>query len=563
MSYPLPHDPAPLLPSEPQPPLDMLPVDAGPPPWLIFFLVMFIWKVPGLLWEQWSSVREVMQSEQKFSNEYVAMGLQAPSPTPFSVYFLGFVLENLGPFIILLALPIALIWQLRKIFLQRRHRFQLADPASSIGQGAIDGLRRLVPNVQIFTNWNQARLLAYVVPVGWWGAGVVLFGGFARLYRSNREAAEGVLLHEVAHLRRGDYRVIGVADFFRGILIFTAIGLSFFFVWNGSRFWKQMKQQQLATEQRKAQAAELQTLLNSIPHRDGEAPAELSPEVQNILKENEARMAELHAQGVPRDDSRLGWGWFYAQGLIWPSLGLCFRVLASLVLPIAAVWTAELHADRFVAQSGRTLVAHSLLDGPFPWWRRTWQSLTHPPRLLRRMAAAENTSRSLWVVLLLFPLAYLVRLVCLLLFATFQSLTPGMRMGWSEWPSTLHQHWQSFIGWNLESWAMLLVLLLVWPWVAPWWERFFTGRSDVASRKNYGRYLITAMFPLVLLGLGLKVRWPEIQKRWNSSAEQTDETGMLDYSRDSVTSTRAGFELQDIFQLHHACSRASPLWAAI
>ena len=40
----------------------------------------------------------------------------------------------------------------------------------------------------------------------------------------------------------------------------------------------------------------------------------------------------------------------YLPGLICEVVAYAFKLLAAVALPIAAVWTAELHADRYVVQ---------------------------------------------------------------------------------------------------------------------------------------------------------------------------------------------------------------------
>ena len=93
-------------------------------------------------------------------------------------------------------------------------------------------LAAAVPRLPVKANWRRVNLLAYVYPRGIGQAGIALFGGFIRLWRRDRPSAEGLLLHEVAHYKRGGYQVIGLADFLKFIFW---LGLASFVVFLGAQ----------------------------------------------------------------------------------------------------------------------------------------------------------------------------------------------------------------------------------------------------------------------------------------------------------------------------------------
>ena len=54
--------------------------------------------------------------------------------------------------------------------------------------------------------------MAQIYPVGWRTARIAVFRPLTELWRRDREAAEAILLHEVAHRRHGDQLVVGLAS---------------------------------------------------------------------------------------------------------------------------------------------------------------------------------------------------------------------------------------------------------------------------------------------------------------------------------------------------------------
>jgi Zn-dependent protease with chaperone function len=54
--------------------------------------------------------------------------------------------------------------------------------------------------------------VAEIYPVGWRAARIAVFRPLPELWRRDREAAQAVLLHEVAHRRHGDQLVVGLGS---------------------------------------------------------------------------------------------------------------------------------------------------------------------------------------------------------------------------------------------------------------------------------------------------------------------------------------------------------------
>ncbi len=58
----------------------------------------------------------------------------------------------------------------------------------------------------------RADQMARIYPVGWRSARIAVFRPLPALWRSDREAAQAVLLHEVAHRRQGDQLIVGLGS---------------------------------------------------------------------------------------------------------------------------------------------------------------------------------------------------------------------------------------------------------------------------------------------------------------------------------------------------------------
>ena len=54
--------------------------------------------------------------------------------------------------------------------------------------------------------------MARIYPVSWRTARIAVFRPLPELWRRDREAAQAILLHEVAHRRHGDQLVVGLAS---------------------------------------------------------------------------------------------------------------------------------------------------------------------------------------------------------------------------------------------------------------------------------------------------------------------------------------------------------------
>ncbi|MEV0587813.1 M48 family metalloprotease [Nonomuraea sp. NPDC050310] len=164
------------------------------------------------------------------------------------------------------------------------------------------------------------------------------------------------------------------------------------------------------------------------------------------------------------------------------------NVVRVLVLPVAALWLAELSADRLAV---RELGPEPLLRALASPQRRSW--LTHPPASLRRAVVRRRRTGNV-LVLLAFPLAWALRLAL----AALVALPAYLLIGEEPWGSVAARVREALVDGRVQL-AAMIVLLLAWP--------FVTGLRG--RRAPLTAYFAAALLPALLYGmaLGSDVRW--------------------------------------------------------
>lgn len=154
----------------------------------------------------------------------------------------------------------------------------------------------------------------------------------------------------------------------------------------------------------------------------------------------------------------------------------------TLLLPVAALWTAELSADRYVVDSGQgagLLSALGAQDSGGNRYLRSLAHLSHPPRALRRWAI-RGGSRQDVVLLASWPL-----LVLILLLVILMSAVPAWFLLGYSGPEVIEagvRNSGAFLSDSARIWGPAALLLLIWPVAARPWTRWWAGRA--ASRPS-------------------------------------------------------------------------------
>jgi Zn-dependent protease with chaperone function len=360
-------------------------------------------------------------------------------------------LGALGSGLLVTVLPWA-----RAAYLERR--FRLRPPPSL---PALAHIREFIdsygPGLLITVNLSRANQLAFVYPRTYRKAALAIFGGMVRLWQTDRKAAEAILLHEIAHYRRGDILMVGTGSFLEALVRYALPVYLIVFL--------------------------LPSIVVSI---------------DDHLRFR-AQLEALTGAGTVSTDS-IRTSWFYAQGYGWITVNHLFRVLASLVLLLGCIWSAELNADRYAREKQGTseAICRALdkLSGTNRWWRWVLLRLSHPPVAVRRRLLSLAEGHALLWLLLVFPVSYVVLLAALHGAAMTAYIAADMA---SEFWGDSIENTKLFFANNWGSWVGMSAVLVSWPFVWTSWERIFTReRRQVRDRADVGIYMLCALTTAVV-----------------------------------------------------------------
>ena len=261
---------------------------------------------------------------------------------------------------------IVLPW-VRAAYLVRR--YGLAEPPESPRLKEISSfVHAHDPDLKIKVNLARPNQLVFVYPIGYRKAAMAVFGGLIILWSQDRKTAESILLHEIGHRRHGDVLVVGAGSlltaFVRYGLLAGAIGLAVGF------------------------AALSIRIIGSVPDNLGEV---------------------LYMVRV---------------ALLYPLVVAVVVATPILILPLVGMWCAEFNADRFAleAQGSHDAMVNAVDRLRPPKSRFRWLLLwmTHPPDTLRRWAVRRHDKKgTLVALLLLFPAAALIGVLCQIVWDTY------------------------------------------------------------------------------------------------------------------------------------------------
>jgi hypothetical protein len=306
-------------------------------------------------------------------------------------------------------------------------------------------LQQHAPGIHIKTNMLRTDQLAFVYPRGYHKTGIALFGSLFRLWRSDRQTAEAILLHEVAHCRHGDALVIGVGSFFEAVVRnFIVLYLLFCFLPLSWSFASQS----------------IDALQSGIP---------FAHKLQQIFT-------------------------IILPGSFLQLLGLLGGLASVFVLPIIAIWSAEFNADRFVINQQKSsfdlLQALNKISLPLSIFSWILFRLTHPPIKMRKWAAEPRLGKFL-LVLLLFPVAYFAKLLALIIRA-LSGYLPIYR-DFAEIFVQLADNIKTYFAAIAPIWCAMAVFFLLWPFMSIYWEQYFGRSRGTQSFGTYAAYLLSAL----------------------------------------------------------------------
>ena len=381
------------------------------PPWMMFWIAStLVLTVPGQLSGWWDVLLDLL-------------GIRSPPAVGHgdSVLRLVDVADLVPALLVFTALAAVCAAPLRGRLIQ--WQYGLSDTSRSAVFGDItEHVHGYAPGGEVRRTTRPGRL-AFVYPCGFRRAGLAVCPGLIVLWNTDREAATAVIHHELSHCRQGDQLILGTLSPFGAVLRRMVWIIVVFIVIPVSISW----------------VAETTDFLRAV------GPAGVSHKVSQLATE--------------------------VRGLALLAVAEIAYVLAAVTMPIAASWSAELAADHeagAVRSASLRALAGRVREGT-PGWLRS--RIIHPPTALRRgLLAAGRSTRTLTAVAV-YPAAWLVQLLWLLVAASAAYLQQGMRF-----PEFLPTQWDNVQIWAHSRWPIwtaALVVVLVWPAAGRLWRRVF------------------------------------------------------------------------------------------
>jgi hypothetical protein len=351
----------------------------------------------------------------------------------------------------IILLPFVALWDVlfpyfRKRYVERKH--SLVEHSGEIPE--INEIKEFIgqhmPMLDMRINLLKPGS-PFVYPGGYRRPCLAILNDSYKLWRRDRKNAKDILLHELEHVRHGDYILLGYGSLFPKYLkwiVYGTVFIALIYAISGILF----------------------SLLS--------VGFEWKHQIKSI---------EL-------------WG-SLAIGL---PLSLTSLALSRIITPLFGIWASEFNADYGAIQRGAVLNPGGAgsKQGGIHWWLG---GLTHPPMWLRDWLSGKDTWLRDVVRHLIFPGAYFVLLLTLILFGVFAKFAGGgFEAEALVWVLGLAR--DTFAQWSWRFGEMA-ALLLAWPFLAPYWERFFAGDSRAYARWDTGRSLAA----LVLVALGGLAYW--------------------------------------------------------
>jgi hypothetical protein len=173
-----------------------------------------------------------------------------------------------------------------------------------------------------------------------------------------------------------------------------------------------------------------------------------------------------------------------------------------LILPVTALWLAELNADQLTARIlGPEPLADSLrmtAEPPASLAERSLRLLSQPPRRLRLRRAAPRRTGT-FALLAAWPAALIAQLLVVVAGALIAYLLISQSA--HDIGTDLLAGTRDFLLSNRILIVAAIALLLVWPVLARPWERLWSPGLDPDRPRSWPPYLVAAAVPVGLLVL--------------------------------------------------------------
>jgi hypothetical protein len=431
-----------------RPQSNSLQTSAKVPPWLWLWIVFYMMSLP-----------QVFSLWQRLINDLLFYQEPSPEVTGSAFFFLarlGNLMEFIPSFALFLGTVSLLIPTLRKTWLERK--FNLSDPpTSSLGiTEIVHFIQTHAPGISIKVNPTEFSEYAFIYSLGYRKAAIAVFAPAIKLWRSDRSAAEALLLHEIAHYNHGDAFIVGAGSFFRAVIerwfyLFAGLfclPIVIVFLTQTISFFQELGQLGWSI-------LLIVPVLGAILHKI----------IQVIV-------------GIPL--------------LLGSMIGILLWTANIFTIPLIGIWTSELNADQFAAQRSSENMLNVIRHLPKEPRLIKWilSRLTHPPDWIRQWFITYSWKTFSNVLLLvLFPLSYILALILQIIFTMFQASVAGIPIESINLGDNI-----AYVMHNLFAprWFVMSMLLVIWPFSAHIWERYFTERSQQNAQLESLTYFMSA-----------------------------------------------------------------------
>jgi Zn-dependent protease with chaperone function len=415
------------------------------PPWLWFWLLLFVVLIVPYYIDVWKiNIYGLIASPVT----------QLDSVTNAIYRLLGIVgLLELVPSLALFAGILALLLpRVRANFLEKRYSLAPVNSTSLSVVEIIDFVHAYAPDIKIRINQRRFDQAPFIYPLGFRKTAIAIFGQIIVLWRADREAAETILLHELAHHHHGDALIIGAGSPFRAVIE----------QWGRLYFW-----------------------LFLLPFTLSFAGITLLFFWEiNQLKSTGGLSMDFWVQAIIH---KLNQSIFMMGGLLTTSICLLIWTASIFVVPMAAIWCSEFNADQASASFSRSNTLNTLKKFPENTRGLQWifHRLAHPPEQFRQWIIAVTGKRFGQVILLvLFPLAFGIQAALLKSLELIVAFTQG---GYIVPINRV-------AGLNTMSgiWFSAAVVIAIWPWISSKWENLFCSIGNSSYLLAPQSYWISA-----------------------------------------------------------------------
>ncbi len=413
------------------------------PPWLWFWLIVFF----GLLLPYYLAVW-IRNLQELFQTP--TAGIDPVTDAADRILGLVGLLELVPSLALCLGILALLRPSLRGNRLEKEYNLKPAGSTTPVMAEMLEFIHHHAPGIEVRANRLRFDQSSFVYPLGFGKTAIAIFGQQVKLWRSDRPAAEAILLHELAHYRHGDALIIGAGSPFRGVveqwgrlysglflvpflLSFVAITILFF----GEIFYLMAMG-----------GGGIGLLFRAMLHK-------------------------------------LGQSVFMLFGALFISLGLLVFTASVFIVPMVAIWCSELNADQAPASRSVADGLSALQRFPEQARGRQWLifRLAHPPAKLRLWMTANSANPAGRVILLLlFPLSFVLQGWLLRLLRAMGQFN-GIEIVSIDRVASLKV--------MAGLWLAAAALLAVWPFLASAWEGIFC-RSQRSPSLNPLPYWISA-----------------------------------------------------------------------